>query len=40
MIYEARPNVTVDAAVLAVRSGNAAILEIWICDALLRACTS
>jgi glutamate-5-semialdehyde dehydrogenase len=27
MIYEARPNVTVDAAVLAVRSGNAAILR-------------
>ncbi len=27
MIYEARPNVTVDAAVLAVKSGNAAILR-------------
>jgi glutamate-5-semialdehyde dehydrogenase len=27
MIYEARPNVTVDAAVLAVRSGNVAILR-------------
>ena len=27
MIYEARPNVTVDAAALAVRSGNAAILR-------------
>jgi glutamate-5-semialdehyde dehydrogenase len=27
MIYEARPNVTVDAAVLVVRSGNAAILR-------------
>src|SRR3954447_15010355 len=27
MIYEARPNVTVDAAVLAVKSGNAAVLR-------------
>jgi glutamate-5-semialdehyde dehydrogenase len=27
MVYEARPNVTVDAAVLAVKSGNAAILR-------------
>src|SRR3954470_21394040 len=27
MIYEARPNVTVDAAVLALKSGNAAILR-------------
>ena len=27
MIYEARPNVTVDAAVLALKSGNAAVLR-------------
>ena len=27
MVYEARPNVTVDAAVLALKAGNAAVLR-------------